>query len=150
MVGSMMGSIKNPAAQTAAAVAQAIANIAMAYSEALAEDGTIKSNIWYFIGATAAAMVSMATTISSIHSATGYAEGGEIKGNSYSGDNIPIMANAGEVVLTKARQGSLAQQLESPRGGGGFTASHVSGEQIWIALNAYTKRSGQGEIVTWR
>ena len=150
MVGSMMGSIKNPAAQTAAAVAQAIANIAMAYSEALAEDGTIKSNIWYFIGATAAAMVSMATTIASIHSATGYAEGGIVSGRQYSGDNIPIMANAGEVVLTKAMQGSLAQSLESPRGGGGFTASHVSGEQIWIALNAYTKRSGQGEIVTWR
>ena len=150
MVGSMMGSIKNPAAQTAAAVAQAIANIAMAYSEALAEDGTIKSNIWYFIGATAAAMVSMATTIASIHSATGYAEGGIVRGNQYSGDNIPIMANAGEVVLTKAMQGSLAQSLESPRGSGGFTASHVSGEQIWIALNAYTKRSGQGEIVTWR
>lgn len=150
MVGSAIGGLQDPAAQIASTVAMAIANIAMAYSETLAKDPSSKSNIWYFIATTAAAMVSMATTISSIHSATGYAEGGEIKGNSYSGDNIPIMANAGEVVLTKAMQGSLAQQLESPRGGGGFTASHVSGEQIWIALNAYTKRSGQGEIVTWR
>lgn len=150
MVGSAIGGLQDPAAQIASTVAMAIANIAMAYSETLAKDASSKSNIWYFIATTAAAMVSMATTISSIHSATGYAEGGEIKGNSYSGDNIPIMANAGEVVLTKAMQGSLAQSLESPRGGGGFTASHVSGEQIWIALNAYTKRSGQGEIVTWR
>ena len=150
MVGSAIGGLQDPAAQIASTVAMAIANIAMAYSETLAKDASSKSNIWYFIATTAAAMVSMATTISSIHSATGYAEGGEIKGNQYSGDNIPIMANAGEVVLTKAMQGSLAQQLESPRGGGGFTASHVSGEQIWIALNAYTKRSGQGEIVTWR
>ena len=152
MVGNMMGSIKDPAAQTAGAVAQAIANIAMAYSQALGEDGTIKSNIWYFIAASAAAMVSMATTISQIHSATGYAEGGIVKGNSYSGDNLygsDFGINAGELVLNKAQQGSLAQQLQD-NGGGGFTPSHVSGEQIYIALNAYTRRSGKGEIVTWR
>ena len=154
MVGNMMGSIKNPAAQTAGAVAQAIANIALAYSQALGEDGTIKSNIWYFIAASAAAMVSMATTISQIHSATGYAQGGIVEGNSYSGDNMMFGGdglyglNAGELVLTKAAQGNLASQLS----GGAQNLrldGVISGENIHIVHTRYLKRTGQGELVTW-
>lgn len=154
MVGNMMGSIKDPAAQTAGAVAQAIANIALAYSQALGEDGTIKSNIWYFIAATAAAMVSMATTISQIHSATGYAQGGIVEGNSYSGDNMMFGGdglyglNSGELVLTKAQQGNLASQLS----GGAQNLrldGIISGENIHIVHNRYLKRTGQGELLTW-
>lgn len=149
LFGSAISAIKDPAAQVAATVAQAIASIALAYSQALAEDQPTKSNIWAFIAASAAAMVSMVTTISQIRSATsGYAQGGIVDGNSYSGDNIPIMANAGEVVLTKAMQANLANQLE---GGGmsGLGPSRISGEQIYITLNRYLKRSGQGELMTW-
>jgi hypothetical protein len=58
------------------------------------------------------------------------------------------MANAGELVLTKAMQANLANQLE---GGGmsGLGPSRISGEQIYITLNRYLKRSGQGELMTW-
>lgn len=149
LFGSAISAIKDPAAQVAATIAQAIASVALAYSQTLAEDKTTKSNIWAFIAASAAAMVSMVTTISQIRSATsGYAQGGIVDGNSYSGDNIPIMANAGEVVLTKAMQANLANQLE---GGGmsGLSPSRISGEQIYITLNRYLKRSGQGELMTW-
>ena len=148
LFGSAISAIKDPAAQVAATIAQAIASVALAYSQTLAQDKTTKSNIWAFIAASAAAMVSMMTTISQIHSATGYAQGGIVDGNSYSGDNIPIMANAGELVLTKAAQASLANHLE---GGGmsGLGPSRISGEQIYITLNRYLKRSGQGELMTW-
>ena len=149
LFGSAISAIKDPAAQVAATIAQAIASVALAYSQTLAEDQTTKSNIFAFIAASAAAMVSMMTTISQIRSATsGYAQGGIVDGNSYSGDNVPIMANAGEVVLTKAMQANLANQLE---GGGmsGLGPSRISGEQIYITLNRYLKRSGQGELMTW-
>ena len=148
LFGSAISAIKDPAAQVAATIAQAIASVALAYSQTLAEDQTTKSNIWAFIAASAAAMVSMMTTISQIHSATGYAQGGIVDGSSYSGDNVPIMANAGELVLTKAMQANLANQLE---GGGmsGLGPSRISGEQIYITLNRYLKRSGQGELMTW-
>jgi hypothetical protein len=152
MVGNMMSSIKDPAAQTAGAVAQAIANIALAYSQALSDDGTIKSNIWYFIAASAAAMVSMATTISQIHSATGYAEGGIVKGDSYSGDNLygpGFGINAGELVLSVAQQNALANTLTRQSEGGGMMQARVSGENIYLALNNYLKRTGQGELLTW-
>ena len=78
------------------------------------------------------------------------AANGAVPGNHFSGDVTPIMANAGEVVLNRAQAGVLAASLEASDRGGGYTPSHVTGEQIWIALNAYTKRTGRGELVTWR
>lgn len=81
-----------------------------------------------------------------VHAANGF-----VSGNSYSGDRIPAMLNAGELILNRAQQGVIADALQNNDGGGrGYTPSHVSGEQIWIALNAFTKRTGRGELVTWR
>jgi hypothetical protein len=58
--------------------------------------------------------------------------------------------NAGELVLNRAQQGSLASQLE----GGGLRnlrlSAEVKGEQIVLVANRYFKRTGQGEIVTWK
>jgi hypothetical protein len=101
----------------------------------------------------------MISVISSIPSATGYANGGIVKGNSYSGDNIPAMIdggaggfaglNAGEIVLNKAAQGNLASQLQGAGLGGVNMVGEISGEAIKIVLNRHLKRTGQGEIVTW-
>lgn len=148
-IGQAFNAIEDPAAKVMGTVAQAIATVALAYADTLAKDQSSKSNIWAFIAAAAAATVSMAATIASVHQATGYAQGGMVEGNSYSGDNIPIMANAGEVVLTRAMSENLARQL-TDQGDGGYVPSHISGEQIYIALNRYMRRSGRGEIVTWK
>ena len=86
------------------------------------------------------------------------AAGGTLVGTQYSGDNLRGIGpggqlyglNAGEVVLNRAEAGVIAGELEGGNRGGGYTPSHVSGEQIWIALNAFTKRTGKGELVTWR
>ena len=150
-LGTALSAIEDPGAKVAATVAQAIATIAMAYSDALAKDASSKFNIWSFIAAAAAATVSMATTIASIHSATGYAEGGIIKGNTYSGDQIPAdsFVNAGELVLNKAQQLSLASQL-TDRGrdsGGGASTPYVTGEKIVLGINNWAKRNGRGELV---
>ena len=78
-----------------------------------------------------------------------------IKGNSYSGDNIGgivdgsqlVGLNAGELVLNKAQQATLAQNLQ---GGGNIRMTgEVTGEKIVLVANRYLKRTGQGEIVTW-
>lgn len=81
-----------------------------------------------------------------VHAAEGY----QIPGNHMSGDMVPAMVNSGELVLNKAQQGNLASQLQDNERGGGYTPSHVSGEQIWIALNNFTRRTGRGELVTWK
>jgi hypothetical protein len=95
----------------------------------------------------------MATTIATIHSLTGYAQGGIVQGNSYSGDNLygpGFGINAGELVLNTAQQNSLANTLmRQGEGRGGMMQARVSGENIYFALNNYLKRTGQGELLTW-
>jgi hypothetical protein len=156
-IGQAFNAIEDPAAKVAGTVAQAIANIAMAYSDALAKDQTTKFNIWGFIAAAAASTISMATTIAQIHSQTGYAQGGIAKGNTYSGDMIPanggsIGLDAGEVVLNRAQSGVLASQLEGSAGGfrNGQIVGRIEGEKIVLVANRYFRRTGQGEILTWK
>ena len=156
-VGGALRSIEDPAGQIAGLVAQAIATVAQAYAQALSTDWSTKSNIWAFIGAAAASTASMIATISAIHSATGYAQGGIVKGNSYSGDNVPALVdgsqmvglNAGEVVLTAAQTNNLAAGIQN--GGSRIqVVGKLSGEQLFICAERWAKRTGKGEFVTWR
>ena len=156
-IGTAFNAIENPAAKVASVVAQAIANVALAYSEALGSTEAEKFNIWSFIAAAAAATVSMASTISSIHSATGYAQGGMIKGNSYSGDNIGglvdgsqlVGLNAGEVVLNQAQQANVAAGLKNGGMSGMRLQTKVKGTELLVWLDNSLAQSGRGELVTW-
>ena len=155
-IGQAFNAIEDPAGKVAAVVAQAIANVALAYSDALAKTTAEKFNIWSFIAASASAMISMGTTIASIHSATGYAQGGMIKGNSYSGDNVGglvdgsqlVGLNAGELVLTKAMQSSLANQLQN-NGQTIRVVGKLHGKDLFICAENWSKSAGHGEFVTW-
>lgn len=157
-VGSAMTQIEDPAAKVMGTIAQAIATIALTFASSL--KGTVTP--WDWIAAAAAGTATMISTISAIHSATGYANGGVVKaangaaipgtftvpGNTYSGDQIPAMLNAGETVLTRAQSGIIASALE----GGGLQRLQLSatihGEDIRLALNNNSRRTGHGEYVT--
>lgn len=146
-VGSALQQIEDPSMKIAGLVGQAIANIALGFAQATASDS--KLGVFGWISAVAGGMATMLSTISAIHSATGYEQGGIVKGNSFSGDNIPIMANAGEVVLTRAMTNNLAGQLQGTAANIHMTAS-VKGEDIILSVNNTFKRKGKGELVTWR
>lgn len=151
-VGRAISSIEDPAAKIAGTVAQAIANIALGYSQAMTmakETG----GPWGWIAFAATGLATMLSTISAIHNATGYAEGGIIKGNSYSGDNIPAdtFVNAGELVLNRSQQGALAEQLTESNSSGMIAGSpYVTGETIFLGLSNYLRRNGYGELITTR
>lgn len=72
-----------------------------------------------------------------------------VPGNYNSGDMVHAALTSGEVVLNRAQVGNLASQLQEGGGGGGVQVARISGEQIYVALNRYLKRSGQGELATW-
>jgi hypothetical protein len=154
--GSAMAGLDDPSAKAAGTVLQAIASIALGFAVASSQSNTAGTG-WGWLAWVAAGMAAMATTISTIHSLTGYAEGGMIKGNSYSGDNIGglvdgsqfVGLNAGEVVLNAAQQNTLAQNLEGAGLQNLRLEGVISGEKIHIVHNRYLKRSGQGELVTW-
>lgn len=88
----------------------------------------------------------------------GRAAGGlMIPGNSMSGDRLRlpvdgglgmIGVNSGELILNRAQQGNLASQLEGGVAAAANTQPFINGEQIYLGLQAYMRRSGLGEIVT--
>ena len=153
-LGSALGSLDDPGAKIAATVAQAIANIALAFSNADLKDGE-SGNLWYWIAATAAGVATMVSTISSIHSSTGYAQGGLIKGNSYSGDNIGgvvdgsqfVGLNAGELVLNASQQSMLASNLQGSGGGKMEIVGVLTGENVVLMADRFGRRTGRGELL---
>lgn len=72
---------------------------------------------------------------------------GIVPGTQFSGDNIPILANAGEVVLNKAQTAALASDIQS----GGSRSVNVrgvlKGEDIVLIADRWGMRTGRGELV---
>ena len=100
----------------------------------------------------------MISTISAIHSSTGYANGGVISGNSYSGDNILgqvngggiVGLNSGEMVLNRQQQMILAGTLEN----GGMrdinVRGYLKGEDLMISIDRTGRRQGRGELAFFK
>ena len=155
-LSTALNSIEDPAAKAAGTVIKAIADIALGFAQASVQAGSMGP--WGWVAWLAAGTAALASTISTVHSLTGFANGGIVghaaggyfvPGNSYSGDNTPIMANAGEVVLNRAQTGVLASAL-SEQSAPATSTPYVSGEKIYLGMENYLKRIGRGEIVTSR
>jgi len=151
-VGSAMSQIEDPAAKVASTIAQAIATIALTYAASL--KGTFTP--WDWIAGAVSGAAAMVSVISAIHSATGYASGGIVGGNSFSGDNVPAMVgntvvglNAGELILNKSQQNNIASQL-TQAGGGGRLVAKLMGRDILISLERELSETGKGQLATWR
>jgi hypothetical protein len=148
-LGAALAGMDDPAARAAGTVISAIANIALGFGQAVAQAGSMGP--WAWLAYVAAGTAALATTISTVHSLTGYAEGGIVKGNSYSGDNIyggpDAMVNAGELVLSRAQQSTLASQLQN-NGSTVNVVGRVVGEDIFLSADRYARRSGRGSILT--
>ena len=151
-LGAAIQTIEDPTAKVAGIVLESIANVALGFANALTM-AKEAGGPWGWIAFAAAGTAAMISTISAIHSATGYAQGGIVKGNSYSGDNIyggpDAMVNAGELVLTKAQQSSLAQSLTGNGGNNVRVHGILRGKDIFIAAENWAKSVGKGELVTW-
>lgn len=77
------------------------------------------------------------------------AKGFLIPGNDYS-DRTPILAQSGELILNRAAQGNIASQLQGAQRASTGGTPYVNGEQIYLGLTNYLRRSGKGELLTAR
>ena len=147
-IGSVNGalqSLEDPSAKIAGIVGQAVANIALGFAQATASPATGAAGVFGWIAAATAGVATMAATIAQIKSATkGFAEGGIVPGNSFSGDNTLIRANAGELILDRAAQSSIAGQLENnAKDNDRNMRPYVLGETIYLGLVNYLNSSGK-------
>jgi len=153
--GAALAGIEDPSAKAAGTVISAIANVALGFSQAASQASSMGPYGW--LAYLAAGTAAMATTISTIHSLTGYANGGEIKGNSYSGDNLTAMGpsgliglNAGEIILNRAQQSNVASGLQGAGSLRGLNLrTKVKGTELLVWLDNSLAQSGRGELVTW-
>jgi hypothetical protein len=126
-----MAGIEDPAAKVLGIVAQAIATVALTFSKSLA--GTVTP--WDWIAAAAAGTATMISTISAIHSATGFANGGIVPGFANGGvidsghspaflsfsKSAPAFATGG-IIPKKFATGGIIPMFA---GGGTIPASHA-------------------------
>lgn len=101
------------------------------------------------------AQTAVQTALVSSQQYQGYERGGIVGGSGITGDNHLIMANAGELILTKAQQGIIASQLQ---GGGSAPVIEVNftgqvfGDQRTISEYVYDgikTAQMQGDLRQW-
>ena len=147
-LGDAMQQIEDPGAKVAGIIMGAIANIAGTFAKSLG--GTFTP--WDWIAAAISGTATMISTIAAIKSATSgrYANGGKIPGNSFSGDNMRGMLpsgemvglDAGELILNRAQQGSIAGQLNSNPMGNLRLSTEISGSNRRVVLNNDKRQRG--------
>lgn len=149
-LSSALSSMEDPAAKAAGTVIQAIADITLGFAMASTQASALGPLGW--IAWLAAGAAALATTISTVHSLTGYSEGGIVGGSSFSGDNVfagNAMVNSGELILNRAQQNSLAASLSenSALANLNLTAT-LKGEDLRMSINRNGRRTGKGEMTT--
>jgi hypothetical protein len=70
------------------------------------------------------------------------------EGNTYSGDQIPAMVNAGEVVLDKAQQSTLASQLQEGCMRNMNLSGRIRGTDIILSVDRTLSLEGK-QLLTW-
>lgn len=148
-VGQALQMIEDPAIKVAGIIAEAIANIALSFSQAMLATG--KTAPWAWLAFAATGTATMISTIAAIKQATAgsYATGGIVPGNHFSGDMQTARVNAGELILNQAQQGVLASRLQQGSLPNNLQLSAViTGEQIRLVLNNNGRRTLAGEYLT--
>ena len=154
-VGQAMSQIEDPAAKVLGTIAQAVATMALSYAQAAASPAVTGTG-WGWIAFAATGVATMLSSIAAIKNATsGFANGGIIPGNSYSGDNMRGMTpdgnvfglNSGEVVLNASQTNNLANALTDNGMQGYNLETRVNGRDLVIVMNNDGTARGRGELV---
>jgi hypothetical protein len=147
-IGGALQQIEDPSAKVAGIIMQAVANIALGFAQAAASPATGAAGVFGWIAAATAGLATMTATISSIKSVTkgGFANGGIVPGNSFSGDNLHTSdygINSGELILNRAQQNTIASQLTGNPMNNLALSMNLKGEAIQICLDNYNRRIGR-------
>lgn len=137
-------SFEMPELDVAGTIAQAIASVISGYAQATAQAAELGP--WAWVGFALAGLAELGSVIASIHNLSGYANGGVIGGNSYSGDNLLARVNSGEMILNSREQSNLFHLLDSGATGGvggGNVHFVIRGSELHGVLANYNSRNSK-------
>lgn len=144
IIGGVAGQMVSWAAQSAASIAQMLAENAQLIisAQAVAMANGAKSAFALPFPFNLAAWASVAATIMSIFaSLPKFATGGIVSGSGYSGDRQLIRANSGEMVITRAQQARLWSAISGGGSlGGGQVTFKISGQELHGVLRNYNNK----------
>ena len=161
-IGGTTGSIIKLIAAQAQQVVQGISTIASmkaqeqaAYAEMTAELGaaaasTMKAHSWIPFVGVAMGIGFVASMVAALMSLPKFAGGGLVGGTSYSGDTQLASVNSGELILNKAQQNSLANELQSGNTQPLRLSARMSGTDILFTINNALAAEGKGQLITVR
>lgn len=91
----------------------------------------------------AAIAAGVAGVLAALSSASKFAEGGIVGGNSYSGDKQMARVNSGELILNRAQQGNLYNMIKNGTGGRGPVDFRIRGcDLIGVIRNEQNRMKG--------
>lgn len=161
-IGGTTGSIIKFIAAQAQQVVQGISTIASmkaqeqaAYATMTAELGaaaasTMKAHSWIPFVGVAMGIGFVASMVAALMSLPKFAGGGLVGGTSYSGDTQLASVNSGELILNKAQQNSLANELQSGNTQPLRLSARMSGTDILFIINNALAAEGKGQLITLR
>ena len=124
LISSMAQMSDDKGTQTAAIIAEAIANVVAGYASASAQAGG-QLGPWGWAAFSLAGLAQLAAMISQIHSLSGHAEGGILTGGPAHGDFMLARVNGGEMILNPRQQSNLFDMIDSGDFGYNNTAMQV-------------------------
>ena len=123
------------------AVGQAVANIALAFSQAATAKDTTASG-WGWLAFAAVGLAETLAVIASIKSATsGYSNGGILGGSMMHGDQMLARVNSGEMILNGNQQSNLFNMINdgSSLMGGGNVHFVLRGADLYGSMKNFSK-----------
>lgn len=161
-IGGTTGSIIKLIAAQAQQVVQGISTIASmkaqedaAYGEMTAElgaaaAGAMKAHSWIPFVGVAMGIGFVASMVAALMSLPKFAGGGKVEGTSYSGDTQLAAVNSGEIILNRAQQNALANDLQSGNTQPLRLSARMSGTDILFIINNALAAEGKGQLITLR
>lgn len=161
-IGGTAGSIIKFIAAQAQQVVQGISTIASmkaqeqaAYATMTAElgaaaAGTMKAHSWIPFVGVAMGIGFVASMVAALMSLPKFAGGGKVEGTSYSGDTQLAAVNSGEIILNRAQQNALANDLQSGNTQPLRLSARMSGTDILFIINNALAAEGKGQLITVR
>ena len=147
IIGGVAGQMVSWAAQSAASIAQMLAENAQLIisAQAVAMANGAKSAFALPFPFNLAAWASVAATIMGIFaSLPKFATGGIVGGSGFSGDRQLIRANSGEMVITRAQQARLWSAISGGGSlGGGQVTFKISGQELYGVLSNYNSKKNR-------